>query len=205
MIGLYLVIETYEMALVTRAVSGFASAPMSSLGILYMLQAFPKSKMGKGLCLALGIGQVASPIAFIISPSLLRDGGWHILYRFEFGLALCCLACIFSLKLPPSIRIKVIERMDFVTFALLAPAFALIGGVLAQGRTQWWVEQEWMGYALMAAFERISAVIRLLAAFRSPRPTGSIVIPSNSFTKASSRSASDGRTSSCGGRPELAT
>lgn len=151
MIGLYLVIDTYEMALVTRAVSGFASAPVTSLGILYMLQAFPKSKMGNGLCIALGFMQFASPIAFIISPSLLQDGGWHILYRFEFGLALCCLASIFSLKLPPSIRVKVIERMDFVTFALLAPAFAFIGAVLAQGRTQWWVEQLWMGYALIGA------------------------------------------------------
>lgn len=151
MISLYLVADSYEMALLTRIISGFASAPMSSLGIMYLLQAFPKSQMGKGLCIALGILQLATPLAYVISPSLLRDGGWQILYRFEFGLALCCLACIFALKLPPSIRIKVIEPLDFLTFACLAPAIGLVGAVLAQGRIQWWTEQPWMGYALAAA------------------------------------------------------
>lgn len=151
MISLYLVADSYGMALLTRTVSGFASAPMSSLGIMYLLQAFPKSQMGKGLCIALGVVQLATPLAYIVSPSLLRDGGWQILYRFEFGLALCSLACIFALKLPPSIRIKVIEPLDFLTFACLAPAIGLIGAVLAQGRLQWWTEQSWMAYALVAA------------------------------------------------------
>ncbi|WP_244284750.1 MULTISPECIES: MFS transporter [unclassified Pannonibacter] len=151
MISLYLVADSYGMALLTRILSGFAAAPMSSLGIMYLLQAFPKSQMGKGLCIALGILQLATPLAYIISPSLLRDGGWQILYRFEFGLALCCLAGIFALKLPPSIRIKVIEPLDFLTFVCLAPAIGLIGAVLAQGRIQWWTEQPWMGYALVVA------------------------------------------------------
>lgn len=147
----YLFADNFEMAVATRAMAGFAAAPMTTLGMYYVLQAFPRAYVGKALCIGLGLSQLATPIAYIISPSLLNDGGWHNLYRFEFGMALCSLACIFVLKLPPSIRIKVIEPMDFLTFLLIAPALALVGAVLAQGRTQWWTSQAWMGYALVAA------------------------------------------------------
>lgn len=44
------------------------------------------------------------------------------------------------------------EAKDFLTFALLAPAFALVGAVLGQGRIQWRTEQPWMAAALVIAF-----------------------------------------------------
>lgn len=148
---LYLMIRSYEMAILVRAVAGFAAAPMSVLGFFYVLQAFPKAKLGKGLCVALGLSQVWTPVAWLISPALLDLGEWQTLYLFEFGLALCSLAACVTLKLPPGIRIASFERLDFLTFALMAPAFALVGAVLAQGRTQWWTEQPWMAFALIAA------------------------------------------------------
>lgn len=148
---LYLLIRSYEMAILVRAVAGFAAAPMSVLGFFYVLQAFPKSKMGNGLCVALGLSQMWVPMAWLISPALLDLGEWQTLYLFEFGLALCSLAACVVLKLPPGIRIASFERLDFLTFALMAPAFALVGAVLAQGRMQWWTEQPWMAFALIAA------------------------------------------------------
>lgn len=149
--ALYLMIQSYEGAVLVRAIAGFAAAPMSALAIFYVLQAFPKAKLGQGLCVALGMSQLWVPVAWLLSPALLDLGDWQTLYLFEFGLALCTLAACVVLKLPPGIRIKVFEAKDFLTFLVLAPAFALIGAVLAQGRVQWWTEQPWMGIALIAA------------------------------------------------------
>ncbi|MCC2978038.1 MFS transporter [Sphingomonas sp. PL-96] len=149
--GLYLIVSGYHAAVLVRAVAGFASAPLSTLAIFYVLQAFPKAKLGQGICIALGISQIWTPVAWMLSSPLLDLGDWQTLYLFEFGLAACALAAVISVKLPPGIRIQVFEAKDFLTFALLAPAMAIVGAVLAQGRTQWWTEQPWMGVALIVA------------------------------------------------------
>jgi len=55
------------------------------------------------------------------------------------------------LKLPPGIQVKAFEPLDFLTFALLAPAVALLVIVLAQGYTRWWLNTPWLGWALVAS------------------------------------------------------
>lgn len=148
---LHLFVDSYASALLARAVSGGVGAIMSTSAIFYALQAFPKAKLGQGLVVGLGISQLATPLAFLLSPALLDLGEWKTLYLFESGLALCCLAAVVTLKLPPGIRIRVFEARDFLTFALLAPALALFVAVLAQGRAQWWTEQRWIAGALIGA------------------------------------------------------
>lgn len=142
-------VEGFGMAMFVRAVSGFAGATVSTLAVLYMLQAFRKADMGKGLIIGIGISQLATPLAWLLSPALLDLGEWHRLYVFEAGLALCSLAAVVVLKLPPGEHIKAFEPLDFVTFLLVAPALALFAAVLAQGRMQWWFEQPWIAYALI--------------------------------------------------------
>ena len=44
------------------------------------------------------------------------------------------LGCVLVVKLPPGDRIKAFEKLDFVTFMLLAPGMALLCGVLSLGR-----------------------------------------------------------------------
>ena len=149
--ALHLFVEDYGTALLVRAASGFVSAPLSSMAFYYVMQGFPKAKMGSAVVVGLGISQLALPLAWLLSPALLDLGEWQTLYLFEFALALCSLAAATMLKLPPGIRVQVIEKTDFLTFALAAPAFALIAGVLAQGRLQWWAEQPWMAWSLIAA------------------------------------------------------
>ncbi len=144
-------VEGLEMAIVVRAASGLAAATTSSLGLFYMLQAFRKADLPKAVILGFGISQLGTPLAWLMSPALLDMGEWHRLYVFESGLALCSLAAVVVLKLPLGERIKVFEPLDFLTFALLAPALALIAAVLAQGRILWWTEAPWLGYALIAA------------------------------------------------------
>ena len=154
---LHLFVEGFEMALVVRGVSGFVSAATSTLAVLYMLQAFPKAKLGARLVVGLTIAQLATPLAWIISPSLLDGGDWRTLYLFEAGLALCALAAVVVLKLPLGLRIQVLERLDFVTFALVAPGIALLAAVLAQGLNGWWVDTPWLARALIASVVLLTA------------------------------------------------
>lgn len=148
---LHLFVGSYETTLLTRAASGFAAAACTTLGTLYMLQSLPKRFTGNLLVVAVGISQMAVPIAWLVSPGLVDTGQWHNLYLFEAGLALCSFAAVVVLKLPPGMQVKAFEPLDFLTFALLAPAAALLVIVLAQGYTRWWMDTPWLGWALVAA------------------------------------------------------
>ncbi|MGQ7864016.1 MFS transporter [Pseudomonas sp. 32A] len=154
-------IEGFTMAVFVRAASGFAGATVSTLAVMYMLQAFKKAEMGSALVLGIGISQLATPLAWLISPALLDMGEWHRLYVFEAGLALCCLAAVVALKLPPGVQIKAFEPLDFLTFFLLAPALGLFAAVLTQGRVQWWNTQTWIGYALIAAIVLLTVAVMI--------------------------------------------
>lgn len=154
-------IDGFTMAVFVRAASGFAGATVSTLAVMYMLQAFKKAAMGSALVLGIGISQLATPIAWLISPALLDMGEWHRLYVFEAGLALCCLAAVVALKLPPGVQIKAFEPLDFLTFVLLAPALGLFAAVLTQGRVQWWNTQTWIGYALIAAIVLLTVAVMI--------------------------------------------
>ena len=55
----------------------------------------------KGLYMGLGFQQLGVPLACIISPFLTSIGDWTVLYTFELGLALCRLAMVVTVKLPP--------------------------------------------------------------------------------------------------------
>lgn len=160
-IATHLLAHRYETALLLRLVAGFIAVPMNTLGILYVLQAFPKPKMTKGLCIGLGFSQLWTPIAWLLSPALLDLGDWHTLYLFELGIALIALATATLLKLPSGVRIHVLQWQDFVTFLLMATAFGLIAAVLGQGVLQWWTEQPWMAFALIAAFILFVGAFRL--------------------------------------------
>ena len=152
---LHLFVHTFEMALFVRIMSGLVAAPLSSLGMYYIMQAFKRENFGRGMYLALGFQQLGIPLAWIISPYIVNVNDWAVLYTFELGLALCCLAMVVSVKLPRSLRIATFEKQDFFTFLLLAPGFALLCIVLTQGPILWWFETKWLGYALIAGFSLI--------------------------------------------------
>lgn len=154
---LHLMVGGFTMAVAVRAVSGFAGATATTLSMLYMLQAMPRAYTGKMVVIGVGIPQLATPLAWLLSPTLLVYGQWHNLYLFEAGLALCSLAAVVVLKLPPGMHVKVFEKLDFLTFALMAPGAAMLVAVLAQGYSQWWFDEPWLAYLLMGALVLISA------------------------------------------------
>lgn len=148
--ALHLWVHSFQMALLVRFISGFVAAPLSSLGMYYVMQAFNRQHSGKGIYLALGFGQLGVPLAWIISPQLLEVNSWSVLYRFELGLAICCLAMVVALKLPRSMRIAVFEKKDLITFSLIASGFACLCVVLTQGPILWWLNAPQLAYYLVA-------------------------------------------------------
>jgi MFS family permease len=158
---LHLAVGSFATTLIVRAASGLAGAACSTLCLLYMLQSMPRTHTGKMMVIGVGIGQLAAPLAWVVSPALLDQGGgsWHNLYLFEAGLALCSFAAVVVLKLPPGVQIKVFEPLDFLTFLLMAPAVAMICAVLVQGYLHWWFDARWLGWLLIGALLLILAAV----------------------------------------------
>jgi hypothetical protein len=122
-----------------------------------MIQAFPAKWRMKALVLGLGTSQLALPLARLFSEDLMQIAEWRGLYLFELGMALLTLGCVFLLKLPPGDRFKTFEKLDFLTFAILASGVALLCAVLSLGRIDWWLEAPWIGVASAASIVLILA------------------------------------------------
>ncbi|MYM34013.1 MFS transporter [Duganella sp. FT94W] len=157
----HLFVHGLGSAIAVRAAHGMSGAALTTLGLYYTLQAFPAQYRLKGAVLGIGFSQLAVPMARLFSSDLMEIGEWRGLYFFELGLALVSLACVLCLKLPPGDRIKVFEKMDFVTFGLFAPGVALLSAVLALGRAVWWLEAPWVGYALAGSIVLIAAALAI--------------------------------------------
>jgi len=146
-------------AIIVRTAHGMAGAALSSLGIYYQVQAWPAKHRLKALVIGLTVSQFAIPMARLFSTELLQLEEWRGLYLFELGLAMIALGCVLVVKLPPGDRIKAFEKLDFVTFMLLAPGMALLCGVLSLGRIEWWFSTPWLGICLAMALVLIVAAI----------------------------------------------
>lgn len=151
----HLFVNDLNSAIAVRAAHGMVGAALSSLGLYYMIQAFPAKWRMKALVLGLGASQLALPLARIFSEDLLQIAEWRGLYLFELGLALTALGCVFMLKLPPGDRFKTFEPLDFLTFTIMASGIALLCAVLALGRIDWWLEARWIGFALAGSIALI--------------------------------------------------
>ncbi len=147
----HLFVDSLGSAIAVRAANGMVGAALYSLGIFYMIQAFPNEHRIKALVLALGLTQLALPLARVFPIDLLRFGEWRGLYLAELGLALLTLACVLALKLPPSDRYRVFEKLDFLTFGVFAAGAAGLATVLSLGRYLWWTESAWLGATLAAS------------------------------------------------------
>ncbi|MDU8499795.1 MFS transporter [Pseudomonas syringae] len=153
----HLFVNDIDSAIAVRAAHGMVGAALSTLGLYYMIQAFPQKWRLKALVLGLGTAQLATPLARLVSEDLLQIAQWRGLYLFELGMALLSLGCVLLLKLPPGDRFKAFEKLDFLTFGLLAGGFALLCAVLSLGRIEWWLEAQWIGLASAASIALICA------------------------------------------------
>ncbi|KRB98202.1 MFS transporter [Duganella sp. Root198D2] len=164
----HLFVHGLASAIAVRAAHGISGAALTVLGLYYVLQAFPAQHRLKGVVLGIGFAQLSLPLARIFSSELLSIGEWRGLYSFELGMALVSFGCVLLLKLPPGDRVKAFEKMDFVTFALFAPGVAFLCAVLALGRTVWWFEARWIGWALVAFIVLFTAAVAIEHNRRKP-------------------------------------
>lgn len=161
---LHLFVQDLHAALVVRFLAGVAASPMSTLGFLYMLEAFPQSKkLSWGLSLALTCTTLSAPLARIISPALLDLGLWHGLYLMEAGVALIAMAAVHRLPLTPIPHTKMLHPLDAVSYPLVATGFGLLAVVMVMGRYEWWLEAPWIGIclALSALCITVAAAIEI--------------------------------------------
>ncbi|MFT3755200.1 MAG: MFS transporter [Pseudoxanthomonas sp.] len=155
----HLFVNDLDTAIAVRAAHGLVGAALSSLGIYYMIQAFPAAHRLKALVIGLGLSQLALPLARVFSTRLLEFGEWRGLYLFELGLGVVSLACVLMLKLPPSDRIRVFEKRDFLTFVLFGSGAAGLAAVLSLGRYLWWTDTPWLGIILACSLALLAAAV----------------------------------------------
>src|SRR5262249_46812394 len=139
--------------------SGIAGAGLTTLCILAFFQAMPGPKRLYAILIGISVPQLANPLARALAPGLLEWGDWQMGYFFELGLALLTLAAVLWLPLPPSERSKAFEKMDFVTIGLLFPGIVLFCSSMGLGRTDWWLDAPWIGWALIGSIILIVAGI----------------------------------------------
>ena len=155
----HLFVHSFATAVLVRAISGIVASGLTTLSIIYMMQAMPAPKRLVGIILGISFPQLAVPLARLLSPALIEWSDWRMAYVFELGMALLALAAVMSCPLPPSERSKAFEKEDFITLGLFFPGIALLCTVLAQGRILWWTDTPWLGWALVAAVLLIAAAL----------------------------------------------
>lgn len=149
--GAHLFTHSFASAIAVRAFSGIAAAALSTVGFLYMVQAFPAAHRLKAIITAITLPQLAVPLARLFPSEAFEPDRWQTMYLFELGLALFCLAGVRLLALPPVERVKAFEPMDFVSFPIFASGMAMLCAALGMGRTLWWFNAPWIGWALAGA------------------------------------------------------
>ncbi|MDQ0249245.1 MFS family permease [Sphingomonas kyeonggiensis] len=166
--GAHIFTHSFATAVAVRALSGIAAAACSTVGLLYMVQAWTPEHRLKGIVLAVSLPQTAVPLARLFPTEVFEADRWQSLYLFELGLALFCLAGVRLLVLPPVERMKAFEPLDFVTFPIFATGIALLCAVLGLGRTLWWFEAPWIAPALIGAIVLIPTALVIEHNRRNP-------------------------------------
>ena len=133
-------------AVVVELLSGSASAALSTLAFLYMLEPLaPQWKMRLGLPMVMSFMVMGPSLARVVSPALIGDGGLTRIHLLSLGLALVSLALVFRLPLRPVPHMKVIQPMDLASFVLIAFGFTAVIICFVMGPIYWWTEARWLG------------------------------------------------------------
>jgi MFS family permease len=159
---LHLLVYDIWSAIPIRFIAGAAAAPVSTIGFLYMLEAFPPAKkMTRGLSLALTCSAAAGPFARVISPMLFDIGQWQQLYMVEIGLSLAAFSVVYVLPMTQVPRAKVLHWLDFVAYGLIAIGFGLLAVILVQGKNYWWFEAPWIGVCLAISIAALACAVAI--------------------------------------------
>lgn len=164
----HLFAEQLGSAVLVRAALGLAAAPLSSLALLYMMEAFPARLKPLGLVLGFGTLQLGAPLARVISTDLLQIALWRGLHMVDVGLSLLCVAALAAVRLAPVPTLKMFSRGDVLSFTLFAVSLALFCVVLSEGRLLWWTDAPWLGACLAIGIACLGAYVLIELNRRQP-------------------------------------
>ena len=142
--------------------AGMASAPLSTLAFLYMLEPLPPAwKLRLGLPLSLSVIAVGSHLARVISPALMGDAGWQGLHVMGLGMAAVSLGLVYALPLQSPPKIKVIAPLDLVSWVLISVGFGglIVGFVM--GPIHWWTEVPWLGWLMALSIACLTLAVAI--------------------------------------------
>jgi MFS family permease len=165
---LHLLTNSLSSAVAVRAALGLAAAPLSTLAVLYMMEAFPKKLVVVGLLLGFASLQVPAPLARVISTNLLELGQWHGLFLLDVALAVLSFAAIHAVVIAPTPRQQAFSRGDLLSFPLYACGLGLVCVVVSQGRLYWWTDTAWLGQCLATAIALIGLYVLVELQRRRP-------------------------------------
>ncbi|SOC36774.1 hypothetical protein SAMN05892877_103112 [Rhizobium subbaraonis] len=151
LIAAHLAVRGLDSAIAVRAASGISGSALTSLGVLYMIQALPASHRPKAITLGIGLQPLALLLARLLPTDALAFGNWAGLYLFELGLSLLTLAAVMFVRLPPNQRVKAFSRWDALSFVFYASGIGLLGSAIGLGGYLWWTNVSWIGCALAAS------------------------------------------------------
>ncbi|HWL55953.1 MAG TPA: MFS transporter [Paracoccus sp. (in: a-proteobacteria)] len=136
-------------AVTTQFFAGMASAPLSTLAFLYILEPLPPAwKMRLGLPMVLSLVAVGPNLARVISPALMNDAGWSGLHMMALGMAAISLGLVYLMPLKSPPRVKVIAPLDLVSWVLIVLGFGGLVIGCTMGPTFWWTEVAWLGWVM---------------------------------------------------------
>ena len=147
-VAVHLVAQDLSTAVAARAALGLAASPLTTLALLYMLEAVPKPYALVGVTLGFATLQFGAPLSRIVSESLLQTASWRGLLLLDVALALASLAGIVLVRLTPPPLQKVLNRGDLVSFFFYGAGLALLCVFFSQGRLNWWTDAAWLGWCL---------------------------------------------------------
>lgn len=159
--ALHLAASSVPSAVLVRAMLGTVSPVMSTLAVLYLIEAFSPRRQVVGLLLGFCFLQLGMPLSRVMSPGLLTLGQWHGLFLIDVALALLSLAAIHLVRLPAPAAQPSWTRGDGVAFALYAAGLALLSVAVSQGRLYWWTDTDWIGQCLVASIVLVGLYVLL--------------------------------------------
>ncbi|MBO9499032.1 MAG: MFS transporter [Novosphingobium sp.] len=149
----------FATALLVRAASGCVATALTTLIIFNLLQVVPPKARPLAVLVAISIPQLATPIARLVPVTALTVGHWQGLHLIELGITLTAMASLMLVRLPPSVKQKAFEPLDFLTFGLVFPGMILLCGAISAGRYLWWTDTPWIGEALAVALLLFTAAL----------------------------------------------
>lgn len=152
--------DDLRSAVAVEMLSGAASASLSTLAFLYMLEPLtPSWRLRLGLPVALTSLVIGTSLARVLAPPLIGDGGLFSIHLFSLGMAMMSLALVIALPLKPIPHAKVIRLLDIFSFALItAGVTGIITGSI-MGPIYWWRDAAWIGLLLAGGIAALATAV----------------------------------------------